>query len=140
MRLLIVVFFLLLIPLSAESQSVNVSPGSVVALGQISATPEISAEYKFVTAVFIPFRRGSYRREYIGVFVSPTLSMEGFSVTPMAGLFNKPLFNKYGSTVNFGVKVSRKITGEVRIYFRHLSNAGLAANPGLDNIGISVSI
>lgn len=139
--------FIFLLPISVQAQTISVSPGSVIGISKTAYAPEISIGYKFLSTslIYKPYDfnihdRHPIKQLYVGLFLSPKIDFNNISVSPLLGIFNKRFLSEYGTRINFGVTFSRRITKDLSIYFKHLSNAGMGANPGIDNIGISVSI
>jgi len=157
MKQLINIILFVLIAYTASAQQITVSPVSTPMWGTTPWTSSVSISYSdFRVTIVRPIKKfdklyykgnhvGSYKGIFLGVSYNPlSLSVNKIDITSGVGIFHRPFPNKdIGQRLYFNIQVSYQITSRISLTYKHRSNGfGIwnKVNPGLDNIGLSVSL
>lgn len=135
---------LVLIPCLASAQSVSVDPYSFDVWGDMKASTMVSVEYKIIGLHYIKV----HKEQYSPITEEPTpASMLAVSIMSpyikdllRGGIiyFTSEFPTPTDTRLNAFIEASYPIKENIRIHYRHISNAGTGdTNHGIDYVGIS---
>ncbi len=134
----------------AQSQSVSVSPTSIILWGQTPKTALVDFKYKNVTVLFIApletrykdTKGNKYAGLFTGVFYSPlNLNLKNISIAGGGGAIIPKFPTKNGANLNFRFQIAYRFR-KVSLEYSHISNGAEIlgfkgrTNVGLDNIAL----
>jgi len=147
----ILIAFLVLMPLKSYGQWLQVSPTSMSLWGHSPRVAKISLGYRSVELVYLYGFKSMYDHqgaafggEYFGVFWNPLTVEKGpLKISGGAGYFFRKYPTVNGTHLNFSLKLSFRLSENLRVQYGHISNGfGIfnSVNPGVDNIGLVIAL